>query len=129
MRSMHDASEADACQHENTSKPLDSFDLMAPRHAGAASDVAFHVNRFAFPALFATHDHYISVIQRDAPLLQAKAPRVTEDAWSRVMKFFSRFFARRETNLTTALERQRLSRTMPGQTAAMAGVRLGVLVN
>lgn len=45
------------------------------------------------------------------------------------MKFFSRFFARRETNLTTALERQRLSRTMPGQTAAMAGVRLGVLVN
>jgi hypothetical protein len=45
------------------------------------------------------------------------------------MKLFSRFFARRDSNLTTALERQRLGRTMPGQTAAIAGARLGVLVN
>ena len=45
------------------------------------------------------------------------------------MKFFSRFFARRECYLTTALERQGLSKTMPGQTAAIAGNRLGVLVN
>ncbi len=44
------------------------------------------------------------------------------------MKLFSRFFTRREGNLTTALERQRLSRTMPGQTAALAGARLGMLV-
>jgi hypothetical protein len=45
------------------------------------------------------------------------------------MKFFSRFFAARgNTNLITVLERQRLSRTMPGQTAAMAASRLGVIV-
>ena len=41
------------------------------------------------------------------------------------MKLFSRFFARRETNMTTAMERQRLSRTMPGQTGAVAAARLG----
>ena len=35
------------------------------------------------------------------------------------MKFLSRLFGnRREINLTTALERQRLGRTMPGQTGA-----------
>lgn len=44
------------------------------------------------------------------------------------MKFFSRFFAHRDSNLTTALERQSLGKTMPGQTAAIAGLRLGVLV-
>lgn len=45
------------------------------------------------------------------------------------MKFLSRLFSsRRETNLTTALERQRLSRTMPGQTGAIAASRLGLLV-
>jgi hypothetical protein len=42
------------------------------------------------------------------------------------MKLLSRLFARRhQTNLTTALERQRFGRTMPGQTAAMAAARLG----
>ena len=45
------------------------------------------------------------------------------------MNIFSRFFARRDSNLSTALERQRLVKTMPGQTAAIAGNRLGVLVN
>jgi hypothetical protein len=45
------------------------------------------------------------------------------------MKLFSRFFSsRRETNLTTALERQRLGKTMPGQTGALAASRLGFLV-
>lgn len=45
------------------------------------------------------------------------------------MKLFSRLFApRRETNLTTALERQRLGKTMPGQTAAIAASRLGGIV-
>ena len=45
------------------------------------------------------------------------------------MKFLSRLFGkRREMNLTTALERQRLGRTMPGQTGAVAGARLGFLV-
>ena len=56
------------------------------------------------------------------------AAGVTLTAWRCVMKFFSRFFARRDSNLTTALERQRLGRTMPGETAAIAGTRLGVLV-
>lgn len=41
------------------------------------------------------------------------------------MKLFTRFFARRESNMTTAMERQRLSRTMPGQTGAVAAARLG----
>jgi hypothetical protein len=43
------------------------------------------------------------------------------------MKFLTRLFSRREMNLTTALERQRLGRTMPGQTGAVAGARLGFL--
>lgn len=44
------------------------------------------------------------------------------------MKFLSRLFAsNRETNLTTALERQRLGRTMPGQVGAVAAARLGFL--
>ena len=42
-----------------------------------------------------------------------------------IMKLFARLFARREMNLTTALERQRLANTMPGQTGAMNAVRLG----
>lgn len=46
------------------------------------------------------------------------------------MKLFSRFFSgRRETNMTTALERQKLGRTMPGQTGAMNAARLGFVVN
>lgn len=45
------------------------------------------------------------------------------------MSFLSRLFSRRETNLTTALERQRLGRTMPGQTGAVAASRLGCLVH
>lgn len=45
------------------------------------------------------------------------------------MKFFARLFAgRRDANPTTAIERQRLARTMPGQTAAIAANRLGMLV-
>ena len=45
------------------------------------------------------------------------------------MKLLSRLFARRhQTNLTTALERQRFGRTMPGQTAAIAASRLGGMV-
>jgi hypothetical protein len=44
------------------------------------------------------------------------------------MKMFSRLFSRRDGNLTTSLERQRLGRTMPGQTAALNGTRLGILV-
>jgi hypothetical protein len=44
------------------------------------------------------------------------------------MKILPRLFGRRASNLTTVLERQRLARTMPGQTAAIAGTRLGVFV-
>ena len=45
------------------------------------------------------------------------------------MKLLSRLFGRRhETNLTTALERQRFARTMPGQTGAIAASRLGMTV-
>jgi len=44
------------------------------------------------------------------------------------VKFFSRLFAPRRSNLTTALERQRFARTMPGQTGAIASSRLGLVV-
>jgi hypothetical protein len=45
------------------------------------------------------------------------------------MKFLSRFFAdRSQMNLTTALERQRLDLTMPGQMGALNGARLGFLI-
>ncbi len=47
------------------------------------------------------------------------------------MKIFARLFRSRRTasNLITELERARLSRTMPGQTAAMAAARFGFIVN
>lgn len=45
------------------------------------------------------------------------------------MKLFSRFFSRRsERNLTTALERQKLGRTMPGEIGALNAARLGFVV-
>ncbi len=45
------------------------------------------------------------------------------------MKFFARLFAvRRDANLTTTIERQRLARTMLGQTGAIAANRLGMLI-
>ena len=45
------------------------------------------------------------------------------------MKFLKRFFGKRPArNIVTVMERERLNRTMPGQTAAMVGARLGVLV-
>ncbi len=45
------------------------------------------------------------------------------------MNLFARLFrTRRDANMTTVMERQRFSRTMPGQTAAIAANRLGVLV-
>jgi hypothetical protein len=44
------------------------------------------------------------------------------------MKFLFRLFgSHREMNLTTALERQKLGRTMPGQSGAIAAARLGFL--
>jgi hypothetical protein len=46
------------------------------------------------------------------------------------MKFISRMFAkRRPANMATQMERQKLSRTMPGQTGAMAASRFGFLVS
>jgi len=62
--------------------------------------------------------------KRAAPLHQAKATRLG-NRMEIAMKLFARLFARREMNLTTALERQRLSKTMPGQTGAVAAARLG----
>ena len=45
------------------------------------------------------------------------------------MKFLSRLFAARpNATLSTVIERDRLSRTMPGQTGAVQAARLGVLV-
>lgn len=45
------------------------------------------------------------------------------------MKFLSRLFAPRSPiNMATALERQRLNKTMPGQTGAVNAARLGGIV-
>lgn len=45
------------------------------------------------------------------------------------MTLFARLFASdRSASLVTRLERQKLGRTMPGQTAALAAARLGCLV-
>ena len=63
-------------------------------------------------------------INEPAPLHNAKATRLS-NRMEIDMKLFSRFFARRESNMTTVMERQRLSRTMPGQTGAVAAARLG----
>lgn len=42
------------------------------------------------------------------------------------MNLFSRLFrAKREANLNTIIERQRLAKTMPGQTGAVQAARLG----
>jgi len=40
------------------------------------------------------------------------------------MKALVRFFAARPTSMTTVFARQRLARTMPGETGAMASLRL-----
>jgi hypothetical protein len=65
-------------------------------------------------------------LQRAAPLHYAKATRLGHHMET-TMKLFARFFSRRDTNLTTALERLRLAKTMPGQTGAVAAARLGIL--
>ena len=65
-------------------------------------------------------------INEPAPLHNAKATRLS-NRMEITMKLFARFFARRESNMTTAMERQRLSRTMPGQTGAVAAARLGFI--
>jgi hypothetical protein len=44
------------------------------------------------------------------------------------MKLFSRLLRSRSLNLTTVRERQRLARTMPGQTGAIAASRHGIFV-
>lgn len=44
------------------------------------------------------------------------------------MTILSRLFRRRATTVTGALARKRLGATMPGETAALAGNRYGVLV-
>jgi hypothetical protein len=84
----------------------------------------FHMKRFAFAILFLRGQAYMHCSKRAAPLHQAKATRLS-NRLEKVMKLFTRLFTRRQTNLTTALERQRLAKTMPGQTAAVAAARLG----
>lgn len=80
----------------------------------SASHLRFH---FALPGT-------ISPSNEPAPLHHAKATRLS-NRMETTMKLFSRLFARREINMTTALERQRLANTMPGQTGAVAAARLG----
>ena len=79
-------------------------------HRIFASYVVFYTKRFAFAAAVFNRHPYIKRHHNELPHSTAKAPRVTR-AWRSVMKLLSRFFARREMNLTTALERQRLTAT------------------
>ena len=62
------------------------------------------------------------ITRRPTPMREGRA---VSQHGATPMKFFARIFARRPSNLTTALERQRLQRTMPGQTGAVAAARLG----
>jgi hypothetical protein len=48
---------------------------------------------------------------------------------TRRLFFLADVLTARDSNLTTAFERQRLGNTMPGQTAAIAANRLGILGN
>ncbi|MFE0015374.1 hypothetical protein ACFWXH_11055 [Mesorhizobium sp. NPDC059054] len=86
----------------------------------------FHAKRFAFAILFSLGQAYMHCSKRAAPLHHAKATRLS-NRLEITMKLFTRLFARREINLTTALERQRLAKTMPGQTGAVAAARLGFI--
>ena len=46
------------------------------------------------------------------------------------MKFLTRLFAaKRDASMTSVIERDRLAKTMPGQTAAVTAARLGILVH
>lgn len=77
----------------------------------------------------AAREAYIRTVETRCPTPKREGTRVTLTHGAIVMKLFSRIFAaRNSSNLTTALERQRLGKTMPGQTAAMAGARFGCLV-
>ena len=118
-------------------KRPDSGQFMSMKPKPYAADVAFDVSHFVFAAAAHNEQAYTSRIRR-APPLRNRIPELAKDArsntndWKRItaMKLVARFFrARREANLTTALERARLSRTMPGQTAALAASRYGYIVN
>jgi hypothetical protein len=100
-----------------------------PALALSVGYVVFALQHFVFLASAAVQNAYIHFINRAAPLRHTAKAAPCDLAWRCVMTLFNRFFrARRDSNLTTELERQRLGRTMPGQTAAIAGARLGVLV-
>jgi hypothetical protein len=98
--------------------------MLSPLPKRPPRNVAFPVKRFAFAIQFPIANAYMRLSKRAAPLHHAKATRQS-NLMEIAMKFFGRLFARREMNLTTALERQRLSKTMPGQTGAVAAARLG----
>jgi hypothetical protein len=80
------------------------------------------MERFALPAVFREQRAYMTLRNTMADRASPGCSEGTE------MKLFQMLRGRRDTNLTTALERQRLGRTMPGQTAAIAAMRLGCLV-
>jgi hypothetical protein len=92
-----------------------------------AADVAFPLRRFAFAAHNRAGRSYMSLVT-EMPHPTSEGTPCNPLAWRRVVKFFSRLFAARRTNMTTALERQRFARTMPGQTGAIASSRLGLVV-
>lgn len=93
-------------------------------------DVAFLLTFFAFCAASQHAAAYIGATNNGLPQRIRQGTPCNLDAWILVMKLFARLFAsRRPANLTTTLERQRLAKTMPGQTAALAGNRLGILVS
>jgi hypothetical protein len=78
------------------------------------------------PLIFTANANYISIVKTSCPTPSSEGTPCNQNAWRSVMKFLSRMFGkRREMNLTTALERQRLDRTMPGQAGAVAAARLG----
>jgi hypothetical protein len=99
------------------------------RQRHVARHVAFTVCRFAFAAYRRLAKPYMRIIKTSCPTPQREGTPCNLDAWRSVMKIFARLFGlRRDSSLSTAIERQRLANTMPGQTAAIAANRLGMLV-
>ncbi len=88
-------------------------------------DVAFTIRRFAFPAQIRPGEAYMPRHEEQR--------RTSAAAWLNpgviAVTFIARLLSRRRSgSIANALERQRLNRTMPGQTGAVLASRHGLFV-
>jgi hypothetical protein len=94
--------------------------------------VVFALQHFALRMQIARQRTYIKLSQRACPPATITAARMDfqfiQETPMNIFKRVRRVRRVRTTNLVTTLERQRLARTMPGQTGAVAAARYGCLV-